>query len=66
MPYITVGSGTDWRGAAVDAEDSRQPRRPADGSVRPDPRQRRSRPLAVLERPQHAVLRIQPAGSQSF
>ena len=34
----------------------------ADGGVRPDPRRRRRRPLAVLRGPERAVLRRQPRG----
>ena len=42
------------------------PGRPADRGLRPAPRQRRRRPLAVLEGPQHAVLRLQPAGREDL
>ena len=39
----------DRRGAAADAEDRRQSRRPADRGVRRHPRRRTGRPLAVLQ-----------------
>ena len=43
-----------------------QSRRPADRGVRPAPRRRRRRPLAVLEGSQPAVLRLQPAGREDL
>ena len=43
-----------------------QSRRLADRGVRRDPRRRPRRPLAVLEGPQPAVLRLQPAGREDL
>ncbi len=43
-----------------------QSRRPADRGVRRAPRRRPRRPLAVLEGPEPAVLRLQPAGRQDL
>ena len=56
----------DRRDPAADAEDRGQSRRPADRGVRRAPRRRRRRPLAVLEGPEHAVLRLQPAGREDL
>jgi pimeloyl-ACP methyl ester carboxylesterase len=48
----------DRRDPTADVEDSGQSRRLADRRVRSAPRCRRRRPLAVLEGPQHALLRL--------
>ena len=55
----------DQRGAAADAEDAGKSRRPADRSLRPDPRRRAGRSLAVLQGPDDAVLRRQPSRAPS-
>ena len=49
------------RGATADAQDRRQPRRPADRDLRRHPRGRDRGPVSVLPRPERAVLRSQPA-----
>jgi len=49
----------DRLGDAVDAEDGRQSRRVADRSVRPNPRRRARRSLAILQGSQRALLRRQ-------
>ena len=56
----------DRRHPAADAQDPGQPRRHADRGVRQAARRRRHRPLAVLEGPQPAVLRLQPARRQDL
>ena len=56
--------GTDQRGDTPHAEDRRQSRRRAHGGVRPDPRRRARRPLAVLQGPLRAVLWRQPPGAK--
>ena len=56
----------DRRHPAADAQDRSQSRRPADRGVRPDTCRRCRRPLAVLEGPEHAVLRLQPARRQGL
>jgi non-heme chloroperoxidase len=45
---------------------TRQSRRPADRGVRLSSAPACRRPIAVLEGPEHAVLRLQPAGREDF
>ena len=54
------------RRPAADAEDRRQSGRPADRGVRRHPRRGCQRPLAVLQGPDDAVLRLQPAGREDL
>ena len=57
--------GADRRGAAADAEDRRQPRRPPDRGVRRLPRRHRVQPRPVLpRRRRRTVLRLQPPGRE--
>ena len=56
----------DRRNPTADAEDGRQPGRPADRCLRPDSRGRSVRSLAVLQGSHDAVLRIQPAGREDL
>ncbi len=56
----------DRRRSSAHAEDGRQSRRAADRRVRPDSRWRDCRPFPVLEGPEHAVLRLQPAGREGL
>ena len=53
--------GAHRRGAADHVEDRRQSRRLADGDVRRHSRRRARGPVAVLQGPDHAVLRRQPS-----
>ena len=54
--------GAGRRDPAVDAQDRRESGRHADRGLRRDPRRTRRGPLAVLQGPERAVLRRQPAG----
>ncbi len=61
-----VEGGADRRRPAPHAQDAGQPRRLADGGLRRAPRRRRRGPLAVLQGPEPALLRLQPAWRQGL
>jgi hypothetical protein len=63
---VSCQGGPDQCHPPTHAQDRSQSRRTADRGVRSDSFRRRRRPLAVPERSQHGVLRLQPAGCQDF